>query len=138
MRILRSLCSHDFKLQPFPDERLDSNPVCSTGVHSHPSASNIQRMAPVFWRDDCFTSFFLFIYIYIYIYIFKNSSCASSSVPSLASLLAMRNENECFKKKKKISWQIARASRPRHDSAPSRSAVALRLFSAVDSRRFSV
>lgn len=48
MRILRTLGSYDFKLQPFPDERLDSNPVCSTGVNSYPSTSNIQRMAPVF------------------------------------------------------------------------------------------
>lgn len=55
MRILRTLCSHVFKLQPFPDERLDSNPVCSTGVNSYPSASNIQRKAPVFCRDDCFS-----------------------------------------------------------------------------------
>lgn len=54
MRILRTFGSYDFKLQPFPDERLDSNPVCSTGVNSYPSASNIQRMAPVFWRDDYF------------------------------------------------------------------------------------
>lgn len=54
MRILRTLGSYDFKLQPFPDERPDSNPVCSTGVNSYPSASNIQRMAPVFWLDDFF------------------------------------------------------------------------------------
>lgn len=66
MRILRTLGSYDFKLQPFPDERLDSNLVCSTGVNTYPSASNIQRMASVFWRDDYFNlpfaSFFFFFW----------------------------------------------------------------------------
>lgn len=75
MRILRTVGSYNFKLQPFPDERLDSNPVCSTGVNSYPSASNIQRMAPVFWRDDyfnllsltlicVFSSVFFFFWVY--------------------------------------------------------------------------
>lgn len=54
MWIRRMLRSHDFKLLPFPDEQLDSNSVCSTGVHIYPSASNIQRMSSVVWRDDDF------------------------------------------------------------------------------------
>lgn len=52
MGIGKTLRSHDFKLLPFPDERLDPNSVCSTGVHSHPSASNIQRMSSVVWQKD--------------------------------------------------------------------------------------
>lgn len=52
MGIGRTLRSHDFKLLPFPDERLDPNSVCSTGVHSHPSASNIQRMSSVVWQKE--------------------------------------------------------------------------------------
>lgn len=58
MRILRTLGSDNVKLQPFPDEWLDSNPVCSTGVNSYPSASNIQRIAPEFWWDDWLQSSF--------------------------------------------------------------------------------
>lgn len=53
-----TLRSHHFKLLPFPDERPDSNSVCSTGVHSYPSASNIHRMSSVVWRDDDFKFFF--------------------------------------------------------------------------------
>lgn len=97
MRILRTLCSHDFKLQPFPDERLDSNPVCSTGVHSYPSASNIQRMASVFWRDDGFSYFF---------FSFSSSHWSAPShqfLPRAAHHFHITFTTENWKKKKKKS-----------------------------------
>lgn len=58
MRIFfeRPLRKCDFKLQPFPDEWLDANPVCSTGVNTYPSASKIQNM--LLYSDDTTTSIF--------------------------------------------------------------------------------
>lgn len=56
IRILRTLCQDDFKLQPFPDERLSSNPVCSTGVNTYPSASKIQNV--LLYSDEMTASIF--------------------------------------------------------------------------------